>query len=88
MQATETGSFAAATAADYVKFEGLTGTSQDFVFTVDSQQIYFAGAQIVSLDGVGAGGSAASSASAVPEPSSGLMLVVIGVCGVLRRRRR
>ena len=89
VQGTETGSFANATSADYVKFSNLSGDSQDFEFRVDAQQIYFAGAQIVSLDVAGpAGPSSSTGISAVPEPSSAIALLLIGSAGVLRRRRR
>ncbi len=93
IQGTETGSFADATSANYVKFSNLSGENQEFEFRVDAQQIYFAGAQIVSLDSVATvpgftAGSGATIATAVPEPSSAIALLLIGAASVVRRRRR
>ena len=74
--------FANADTADYIKYEGLTGDSQAFEFTALNQQIYFSAAQIVGVN------FSASAATAVPEPSMGMILMAIGGYGFATRRRR
>ena len=93
IEGTETESYASAGSADYVVFRGLTGETQSFTFAVEETQIFFSGAQIVGNTNTSGGGSGASSslrstASAVPEPSSGLIFALTSLGFLTRRRRR
>ena len=80
--ATVTENYNNAGTADYIVYEGLTGESQAFEFTAFNQQIYFSAAQIVGVN------FSASAATAVPEPSMGMILMAIGGYGFATRRRR
>ncbi len=72
VQATETGSFAAAGTANYILFENLTASSLTVTATVSFEQVFISGFQIVQY---------------IPEPTSGLLLGLAGLAGLRRRRR-